>query len=114
MGKINIQKYRKSGSKIFSGRNVGIQARKEENLMEKDEDDDVYDIIVPDDTYSISGSFFGGMFSDSVIRLKEDGFRKKYKFKHRNSELNESLNDDIEEGIYDALNIFDGGDANDK
>lgn len=104
MKRINIYEFRKSGSKIFSGRDVGIEARKKLGLNEKDMDEEQYEIIVPEDTYSIGGSFFGGLFSDSVIRLSEEGFRRKYIFKHPNGELSESLRGDIEEGIYDAIN----------
>lgn len=104
MATINIQEFRQNGSKIFSGREVGINARKKLELNLKDVDQETYEIIIPDDTYSISGSFFGGMFSDSVIKLKEEGFRRKYIFKHAKTDLNESLQGDIEDGIYDAIN----------
>lgn len=104
MKTINIQDYRESGSKIFSGRDSGILARKKLNLNQLDFDDEQYNIVIPDDTYSISGSFFGGLFSDSVIELGEEKFREKYHFVHSNKELGESLKNDVEEGIYDALN----------
>ena len=104
MKTINIQEFRRSGSKIFSGRDVGIEARKKAKLNEKDKDGEQYEIIIPSDTYSISGSFFGGMFSDSVITLKEEAFRSKYIFRFSTGELNDSLRGDIEEGIYDAVN----------
>lgn len=104
MKTISIQTYRQNGSKVFSGRDVGIDARRKLELNEKDIDEEQYEIIIPEDTYSIGGSFFGGLFSDSVIKLGEEGFRKKYIFKFANSELNDSLRGDIEEGIYDAIN----------
>lgn len=101
---INIQEFKQNGSKIFSGRDVGIAARRKLQLNEKDSDDEIYEIIIPTDTYSISGSFFGGLFSDSVINLSEEGFRKKYVFKYPEGKLGETLRADIEEGIYDAIN----------
>ena len=104
MTKINIYEYRKDGSKVFSGRPVGVEARKKEKLNEKDYDGESYLIIIPDDTYSINGSFFGGMFSDSVINLGEEKFRDKYKFQFANGELDDNIRNDIEEGIYDAIN----------
>ena len=102
--KINIQKYRQNGSKMFSGRDLGVEARVEFDLESKDRDDNTYTIVIPDDTYSFGGSFFGGMFSDSVIALGEEKFRRKYTFKFRNCELSESIREDIDEGIYDAVN----------
>lgn len=104
MKRINIQEFRKNGSKIFSGRDIGIEARTKLDLNEKDLDEEEYTIIIPQDTYSITGSFFGGLFSDSIIRLKEEKFRKKYIFKCSQGELSEVLQNDIEEGIYDAIN----------
>jgi len=104
MKKINIQEFKQNGSKIFSGRDVGIDARRKLKLNEKDLDSEIYEIIVPSDTYSISGSFFGGLFSDSVIALKEEGFRKKYIFIYPEGERGEALRADVEAGIYDAIN----------
>ena len=101
---IYIQEFRRNGSKIFSGRDVGIEARKLLQLNEKDKDNEQYEVIIPQDTYSISGSFFGGLFSDSVIYLNEEKFREKYIFKFSTGELSDSLRGDIEEGIYDAIN----------
>ena len=104
MKKINIQEFRKDGSKIFSGRDIGIEAREKLDLNEKDLDEEKYTIIIPQDTYSITGSFFGGLFSDSIIKLKEEKFRQKYIFKCSQGDLSEVLQNDIEEGIYDAIN----------
>lgn len=106
MEKINLQDYRKNGSKIFSGRDLGIQARQQLGLNQKDCDNEQYLVIIPHDTYSISGSFFGGLFSDSVIHLNEEKFKAKYIFKCSQGELSEVLQSDIEEGIYDAINCL--------
>ena len=101
---IKVQKYRQNGSKMFSGRDLGVTARQECNLAEKDKDDKVYTIVIPNDTYSFGGSFFGGMFSDSVIALGEKKFREKYLFSFNTGKINDSIQEDINEGIFDALN----------
>lgn len=105
MNKINLQGYRAAGSKIYSGRDIGKKARKELDLNNKDSDQQQYKVVVPSDTYSINGSFFGGLFSDSVIKLGESEFRGKYEFVYEDDKhLNEILSGDIEDGIYDAIN----------
>ena len=78
MEKINLLNFRSNGSKIFSGRDKGIDAR--------------------------NSSFFGGLFESSIINLKEDGFRKKYIFKFDDgAALSEELQHNIDEGIYESL-----------
>ena len=81
MEKINLLNFRSNGSKIFSGRDKGIDARKKLKLNELDSQEQKIEVIVPKDTWSINSSFFGGLFESSIINLKEDGFRKKYIFK---------------------------------
>ena len=104
METINIQQFLGEGSKIFSGRPTGIRAREIKELNKKDMDELCYEVIIPEGVYSINGSFFGGMFSDSVKRLGEEKFNKKYHFKFKDKELNITLKKDIDDGIYDALN----------
>jgi len=102
--KINIQRFLGNGSKIFSGRNEGIEARKILNLSQKDNDNCGYVFVIPSETYSISPSFFGGMLGDSVINLGEEAFREKYKFIDSDNNLKDEIKQDYEEGIYDAIN----------
>lgn len=102
---IRLQAYRKPQSRMFSGRDYGVEVRRKLRLSEKDVDDCIYIIQIPSDTLAINSSFFGGLFADSVIRLQEDGFKRKYLFQNENGkELKPTLIRDIEEGIYDALN----------
>ncbi len=102
---IKLQAYRKPKSKMYSGRDHGIEVRNKLKLDEKDRDEKKYTIYIPNDTLAINSSFFGGLFSDSVIFLGKEKFKEKYNFLGENGEtLKKTLVNDIEEGIYDAIN----------
>ena len=105
MTKFNLQKYRRPNSKIYSGRDNGIAARKELKLNDFDKNDLSALVIFPKDTWAINSSFFGGLFETSVMSLREEKFRKKYRFQFDNGdELSPELLDNINQGIFDALN----------
>lgn len=90
---------------MYSGRDHGIEVRKKLKLDEKDKDEKTYKFYIPNDTLAINSSFFGGLFSDSVISLGKEEFKKKYKFTGDDGKtLKDTLLNDIEEGIYDAIN----------
>lgn len=38
-------------------------------------------VVFPDDTLTVTYSFFNGMFEDSIRRLGEEGFRRRYAFR---------------------------------
>lgn len=104
---INMQGHRSQGSKLYSGRPLGIDVRGKLGLDSKDIDGEIYLICFPDDTVSINSSYFGGLFEKSIIDLGREGFNKKYTFKYASGkELNESLKRNIEEGIEDALKEY--------
>ena len=103
--KINLHNYRSSGSKIFSGRDKGCQARISLDLDKLDHTEETVIVSIPKDTWAINSSFFGGLFEASVIELSEDKFRKKYQFQFDDgSDLSEELKCNINDGIFDALN----------
>lgn len=101
---IKLQTYRKSGSRMYSGREYGLEIRSKLRLNEKDSDANEYIIEVSEDTIAINSSFFGGLFSDSVKNLGEKRFREKYIFVGNDRKsLKETIRKDIEEGIKDAV-----------
>lgn len=102
---IKLQTYRKNGSRMYSGREHGLEIRGKLELNKKDKDANVYHILISDDTLALNSSFFGGLFADSVIKLGEDGFKNKYIFQNEDgSKVKSTIQKDIEEGIYDAVN----------
>ncbi|WP_336775650.1 hypothetical protein [Paenibacillus sp. MMO-58] len=96
--KIDLSNFRGTNSKIYSGRDEGIYARKTLGIDALDNDDLKYNVVVPLDTWSINASFFLGLFGESIRKLKEEKFRKKYEFT-----CTETIEDDIDDGIREAL-----------
>lgn len=70
----------KHGGPIYSGRGRGAQLREKLGLDEFDERGFEVEIVVPEETYTITSSFWLGLLSPSVKSLgsKED-FLEKYR-----------------------------------
>jgi len=67
---------------VFTGRPRGEQLRKKFHVEEFDNTDTQVEVRIPESTYSISSSFFLGMFGRSVVLAgSKDQFYKKYHFK---------------------------------
>lgn len=81
MRSVDLRKFKRTESRVFTGRPVGQSARKSLNLDEFDKNDESIEIIIPDDTMSVNSSFFSGMFQKSLKMLGEEKFREKYIFK---------------------------------
>ena len=98
MESVKIAQFRRSGAKVFTGRDNGINARQQLRLAEL-EKKDTLTVLIPSDTWSINPSFFGGMFEDS-IRNYGDDFEQHYRFTYTDgSELNAALVQNIENNI---------------
>lgn len=98
MERVKISQYRRSGAKVFTGRDNGIKARQELQLAEL-EKRDVVNVQIPSDTWSINPSFFGGMLEDS-IRTYGDDFEQHYQFSYNDgAKLNAALIQNIENNI---------------
>lgn len=102
---LNLMAYRQEHSRMFSGREHGLEVREALGLDEKDKDSMSYTIQIDDEILAVNSSFFGGLFSESVISLGKEIFEKKYIFKNEHGkDVKETIRRDIEEGIYDAVN----------
>jgi hypothetical protein len=96
--KIKLEDYKSKDSKVFAGKERGIEVRKEMNLDELDYSPNIVSIEIPKDTFTINSSFFLGLFGTSIEKLKEDKFREHYDF------INYDLfHEDIDDGIKRAL-----------
>jgi len=60
---INLEKH---GGPIYSGRERGSSLREKLGLDELDKESAVIEIVVPEDTYTITSSFWLGLLSPSV------------------------------------------------
>lgn len=100
---IDLRKYRHNGSRIFYGEKVGELAKKELQLRKLERQEEKITVVIPSDTWDINGSFFSGMFEESVKRLGINLFRNKYEFVFDNGELLPvEMKKSIEECIYTA------------
>jgi hypothetical protein len=72
------------GTRVLSGKEVGIHAREQHSLDKWDSAAGIVDVVV--DVPVITSSFFLGMFSQSVKKLGGvDNFFKKYHFHAKES-----------------------------
>jgi hypothetical protein len=85
------------GNRVLAGRESGESARREAKLEELDATNREIIVSVPPDFIAVSSSFFRGMFGDSIRRLGEIEFRKRYKF------IGKNIDRVREDGIRDAL-----------
>ena len=70
------------GPPLFSGRQSGQLNRNKYNLDKIDQSDVSIDVLIPEDTYAITSSFFMGLFGKSIRDLGDrNAFVKKYRFK---------------------------------
>jgi hypothetical protein len=66
---------------VYTGRERGERLRKKFHLDEVDNSDAVVKISIPENTYSISSSFFLGLFGPSIVKYKtREAFLEKYRF----------------------------------
>lgn len=80
MKEINLQDFRTLGSKVFTGRDRGIEVREKSNIDQiADSYSEIY-IEIPVDIRSINPSFLEEFLFNVVTKLGESGFRKKFKF----------------------------------
>jgi hypothetical protein len=67
-------------SRVFSGRRRGEFARKKFKLARLDKLDEVVEVLIPSDIYSVNSAFFLACFGESIRTLGEEKFKKKYLF----------------------------------
>jgi len=66
---------------VYTGRDRGERLREKFQMDEIDNSDAVVKIIIPENTYSISSSFFLGLFGPSIVKCKtREAFLEKYQF----------------------------------
>jgi hypothetical protein len=78
---MNLDDLVQSGVRVLSGRDEGYLTRKTFDLDYYDTVDDVVFVNIPEYIWSVNSSFFLACFGDSIRKLGEEAFRKKYRFK---------------------------------
>ena len=66
---------------VYTGRDRGERLRRELKLDEVDVSGAIVDVKIPDTTYTISSSFFLGLFGPSVVKAgSREAFYQRYHF----------------------------------
>lgn len=78
--RFELEKYRIPGSKIFTGRDIGLDIKKKSKINSIFENNDLIEFIIPDNLFSINPSFFEELFIDIVLKFGKETFFKKMKF----------------------------------
>jgi len=95
---VDLSDYRSPESHVFAGRPRGESVRQRARIDEFDRSNEEIEVRVPKDTFTVSSSFFLGMFGKSVQLLGEETFRRRYRF------VGANIRNTIEDGIAEALN----------
>ena len=73
--------FSKLGGPLYTGRDRGEEVRKRFDLDTIDSSNISVNVVIPENTYSITSSFFLGLFGDSIRDCGEvDNFFKTFKF----------------------------------
>jgi hypothetical protein len=79
---INLQDYRTQGSRVFTGRDRGMEVREASKIDIIETECETITIVIPDDIGSINPSFLEEFLYNVVIKLQPDNFFKKFKFEN--------------------------------
>ncbi len=97
--------FRELGMPVFTGRSRGEQARKRIGL-DKFANNEVVDVIIPDEVYTVTSSYFLGLFAPSVKALGgREKFLEVFNFSGPDFIL-AKLDDWIERALRDGDGIF--------
>ena len=99
MNKMDISVIQSKKYKVLSGVDLGKAARSFFKIDDLDEQTTHVTVVVPKDVFSLNSSFFSGLFHDSIVKLKEEGFRRKYIF-----ECTDVIKKNVDDGIFYVLN----------
>lgn len=87
------------GIKTIGGFQKGFYNRKHYKLDKIDLTDDIVNVIIPREMYSMLSSYFFAMFGNSIRTLGREKFNKKYIF-----DCSDCIKKEIDENITYALN----------
>ncbi len=77
---IDLETYRTTGSRVFTGRDRGIYVKEKSGINNIEAQSDAVIISIPEDIGSINPSFLEEFLFDVVVKLKAEVFLKKFKF----------------------------------
>lgn len=94
---ILLEKYRVSGSKVFTGRDRGEYVRKDSDIDNLISSFDTINIVVPNDIYNINPSFLEEFLVNVVLKLGKKEFSNKVNFINEGDyKIDKALNESVE------------------
>lgn len=95
---IDLEKHRTKGSKVFTGRDRGIEVRTDSNIDKYIiEEGKKVDITIPIDIMSINPSFLEEFLTNVVLHLGKEGFYHSVKFNSESKRYD--ISEDLEEAV---------------
>jgi hypothetical protein len=94
---IDLGAHNSDAIKVYAGRPYGENVRRAVGLDQFEESDETIIVVVPDDVFSVASSFFSGLFGDSVRKLGELEFRRRFQF--RGASVAMALDEAIREAL---------------
>lgn len=80
---INLQDHRTPSSRVFTGRDRGIEVRNASQIDILEKQNDEVLIIIPEDIGSINPSFLEELLLNVVVKLQPEAFFKKILFENK-------------------------------
>ncbi len=78
---LDLARYRGSvENRVLAGREEGKQVRKVAKVEQLDQLLSIVEVKIPQDLFSLTSSYFLGLFGDSIRELGEARFREHYRF----------------------------------
>ncbi|MDP4581717.1 MAG: hypothetical protein NWS66_02440 [Saprospiraceae bacterium] len=93
---IDLQTYRTPNSRVFTGRDRGIEVREASKIDILEAECETITIAIPDDIGSINPSFLEEFLYNVVIKLQPDIFFKKFNFQNNGRY---KINNDLHEAV---------------
>jgi len=94
---IDLENFRTKGSKVFTGRDRGIEVREASKIDALSKDYEKVVIRIPKDIMSINPSFLEEFLTNVAIREGRENFMKKVKFESESTRYNIAV--DLDEAI---------------
>ena len=94
---------------IYTGRGRGRDDRKRFGLAQRDKLDEVTEIVVPNQVYTMTSSYFLSLLGDSIRHLGRDLFMERYKITAPDH-VTRKIDDWISRALREKQGLF-GGDV---
>jgi hypothetical protein len=97
MKTINLELHRTKGAKVFTGRDRGIQVRKDTKIDDLEKTEGKIIIEIPKDIMSVNPSFLEEFLYNVVTKLKKNKFYEKFEFGSKSERYDIAV--DLEEAV---------------